>query len=118
MANFDILKIEKVKSKDLDTAIKSDSANGLVKTRLPYTKIRKQFTLTIPISSEEEQQELQDLYDVVRTVTPFVWNHPTKKDINGNPMQYTVRFNGPVEIEQDGTRKGHYNIAPLVLVEV
>ena len=119
MANFDLFKIQKVKETELDTAIKSDSANGLVKTRMPYTKIRKQFTVTpIEVSTQEEIDELLALWETVRTVSPFVWNHPTKKDSYGNPKQYTVRFVDNIQYEQSANLANFYTVDSFTLAEV
>lgn len=116
---FELLKIEKVKEKDIDSAIKSTSSNGLVKTRLPYTKIRKQFDITVnKVSTEEEKNELETLFNIHRTITPFVFNHPTNKDSFGNPKQYTVRFTENIEIEVDANYKGYYVISNFTLEEV
>ena len=119
MANFSLFKIKKVKEVELDQAIKSDSANGLVKTRLPYTKIRKEFTITpIEVSTQEEIDELLALWRVVRTVNTFVWDHPTQKDQYGNPKQYTVRFKEPIQYEQDASLNNYYTVDTFTLSEV
>lgn len=118
MANFDLFKIQKVKETEIDTAIKSDSANGLVKTRLPYTKIRKEFILTPTIATQEELDELLALWEAVRTVTPFVWNHPSKLDAFGNPKQFTVRFKDPIQYEQDANIKNYFTVDAFTLSEV
>lgn len=109
---FTLLKIEKVREEDLDTAIKSDSANGLVKTRLPYTKIRKKFTLTIPVSKKDERDEVKGLYEANRTVLPFVFTNPD------DGQDYTVRFAEKVITELDATLANHYNIDNIILEEV
>lgn len=119
MANFSLLKIKKLDETEIDTAIKSDSANGLVKTRMPYTKIRKKFTLTITsASTQEEFDELYALWTAVRTITPFVFDHPTEKGSGGFPKQYTVRFESPIVYGQDADVANYYSIEPIVLVEV
>lgn len=119
MANFDIFQIKKVKEVELDTAIKSDSANGLIKTRKPYTKIRKEFTITPnTVITQEEMDELLILWEAVRTVTPFVWNHPTKKDTFGNPKQFTVRFKEAIQYEQDASLHNFYTVDTFTLSEV
>lgn len=116
---FALLKIEKVKSKDIDTAIKSNSSNGLVKTRLPYTKIRKQFEVTVTkVSTKEEVDELLNLFNAVRTISPFIFTHPTEKDAYGFNKQYTVRFNDNIEIENDANYAGFYLVSPFTLSEV
>ena len=116
---FELLKIEKVKTKEMDTAIKSSSSNGLVKTRLPYTKIRKQFDITVTkVSTKEEVDELLGLFEAVRTITPFVFNHPTMQDSFGNPKQFTVRFKENIEVEDDANYAGYYIISPFTLEEV
>jgi len=119
MANFDIFQIKKVKETELDTAIKSESANGLVKTRIPYTKIRKEFTVTPnTVITQEEMDELLALWEAVRTVTPFVWNHPTKKDAFNNPKQFTVRFKEAIQYEQDANLNNYYTVDAFTLSEV
>ena len=119
MANFSLFKIKKVKEVESDTAIKSDSANGLVKTRIPYTKIRRDFTITpVEVSTQEEIDELLALWGTVRTVTPFVWDHPTEKDQYGNPKQYTVRFKEPIQYEQDAALHNYYTVDSFILSEV
>lgn len=119
MANFDLFKILKVKETELDTAIKSNSANGLVKTRKPYTKIRKQFTITpIEVSTQEEIDELLTLWKAVRTITPFIWDHPTQKDEYNNPKQFTVRFNEALQYEQAANLNNFYTVDSFTLVEV
>lgn len=119
MGNFDLFKIKKVKEVEIDTAIKSESASGLVKTRLPYTKIRKEFTITpINVSTKEEIAELISLWEAVRTVTPFTWDHPTKKDTYGNPKQYVVRFKEPIQYEQDASLANYYTVDTFTLTEV
>ncbi len=116
---FELLKIEKVKTKETDTAIKSSSSNGLVKTRLPYTKIRKQFDITVTkVSTKEEVDELNDLFNGVRTINPFIFNHPDEKDSFGNPKQYNVRFRENIEIERDANFAGFYIVSPFTLEEV
>ncbi len=119
MANFDLLKIKNVKYTELDSAIKSKSDNGLVKTRIPYTKIRKVFTLKpVTYSTFEEFSELKNLWDAVRDVTAFVWNHPTEKDAYSNPKQSTVRFRDKIEWEQDASTNNFYQISEFTLEEV
>lgn len=119
MANFSLFKIKKVKEVESDTAIKSDSASGLVKTRIPYTKIRKEFTITpIEVSTQDEMDELLALWKTVRTVTPFVWDHPTQKDQYGNPKQFTVRFKEPIQYEQDAALHNYYTVDAFTLSEV
>lgn len=119
MANFDVFQIKKIKEVEIDTAIKSDSANGLVKTRIPYTKIRKEFTVTPnTVIIQTEMDELLALWNTVRTVQPFVWNHPTKKDQYGNPKQYTVRFKEPIQYEQDASLNNYYTVDVFTLTEV
>lgn len=116
---FDLLMIEKIKEKDLDTAIKSTSENGTVVTRLPYTKIRKQFTITpTKVSTYEEMNEVYSLFEVVRTVSPFTFTHPSKKDVDNNPVQYTVRFKDNIEIDEDANYAGFYIVNDFVLEEV
>lgn len=117
MANFSLLKISSVEHTDLDTAIKSSSDSGLVKTRLPFTKIRKLFTVEpVKYSTQEELDELLNLYEAVRTVTPFVFDHPTKKDQYNNPVQYTVRFRENIKYKQ--TANLFYEISTFALEEV
>lgn len=119
MGNFSLFQIHKVKEVEIDSAIKSDSANGLVKTRLPYTKIRKEFTITpIQVSTQEEMDELLALWENVRTVVPFVWDHPTKLDAYSNPKQYTVRFKEPLQYEQDASLNNFYTVDSFTLSEV
>lgn len=119
MGNFELFKIEKVKQTELDTAIKSDSANGLVKTRIPYTKIRKQFTITpTAVVTKEELAELRALFDAVRTVTPFIWDNPAELDSLGHPIQYTVRFSENIQFERDSNLHGYYTVDSFTLVEV
>lgn len=119
MANFSLFKIKKVKQTEIDLAIKSESASGLVKTRVPYTKIRKEFTITpIEVSTQEEIDELLALWNAVRTTSPFVWNHPTQKDQYGNPKQFTVRFKEPIQYEQDASLHNYYTVDTFTLSEV
>ena len=119
MAYFELLKIKACKEKDLDTAIKSTSENGTVVTRMPYTKIRKSFEITpVKASTKEEKDELKNLFDVVRTVTPFTFYHPYEDDEQGNPIQYTVRFKENIEISKDAEYAGYYVISPFTLEEV
>lgn len=116
---FELLKIEKVKTKELDTAIKSNSSNGLVKTRLPYTKIRKQFDITVTkVSTKEEVDELLNLFNTVRTITPFTFTHPTEKDAYNFNKQYNVRFRENIEVENDANFAGFYIVSPFTLEEV
>lgn len=119
MANFDLFKIKKIKVKELDTAIKSSSDNGTVKTRAPYTKIRKSFTVTpITYSTDAEFAEFKALWDAVRTVTPFVWNHPTELNDLLLPKQYTVRFKDAPEWEQDAALGNYFQVSEFILEEV
>ena len=116
---FDLLPIKRVEQKDLDVAIKSSSANGLVKTRLPYTKIRKSFTVTPDkYCTEAEFNELNNLYEAIRTVGTFIFDHPTQKDLLGNPKQYTVRFTEPIVYSQDASMNNYYEINAFTLEEV
>lgn len=119
MENFSLFKIEKVGETELDTAIKSDSSNGLVKTRLPYTKIRKQFTITpSSIQTKEELDELLTLYSVCRTISPFTWTHPFELDSYNNPKQYIVRFDNNLKWERDSNMHGYYSVESFTLTEV
>lgn len=119
MANFSLFKIKKVKQTEIDLAIKSESANGLVKTRIPYTKIRKEFTVTpVEVSTQEEIDELLALWNTVRTTSPFIWNHPTQKDQYNNPKQYTVRFKEAIQYEQDASLNNFYTVDSFTLTEV
>lgn len=116
---FDIFPIKRVEQKDLDTAIKSSSANGLVKTRLPYTKIRKSFIITPDkYCTQDEFDELINLYEAIRTVGTFVFDHPTQKDLSGNPKQYTVRFAEPIVYSQDASNQNYYEVNAFTLEEV
>lgn len=116
---FTKLPIKRIQEKDLDTAIKSNSANGLVKTRKPYTKIRKTFTVTVDkYCTKEEFDELNNLFESVRTVTPFLFTHPTKLNQAGFPMQYTVRFTENITYSQDGSSSNYYEIDAFTLEEV
>lgn len=116
---FDLFPIKRVEQKDLDTAIKSTSANGLVKTRLPYTKIRKSFTITPDKYCTQTQiDELLNLYESVRTVNTFIFDHPTQKDELGNPKQYTVRFTEPIVYAQDASNFNYYEVSNFTLEEV
>lgn len=116
---FNLLPIIKIEQKDLDTAIKSSSANGLVKTRKPYTKIRKQFTVSPDkYCTKVEFDELKGLYDAVGTVSTFVFDHPTERDNLDNPVQYTVRFSEPIVYSQSGNMYSYYEINAFVLEEV
>lgn len=115
---FDILPIRRVEETDLDTAIKSTSANGTVKTRKPYTKTRKSFTISTPqFVTDEEFNELNTLYKSVGTVTPFTFDHPTEiKD--GHPAQYIVRFTEAIKFARDANNAGYYEISDFKLEEV
>lgn len=115
---FDILPIRRVEETEIDTAIKSSSANGTVKTRKPYTKIRKSFTIsTAQFVTASEFLELDTLYKSVGTVTPFVFDHPTEiKD--GHPAQYTVRFTEPIKFSRDANNALYFEIADFKLEEV
>ena len=116
---FDIFPIKRIQDKELDVAIKSSSANGLVKTRTPYTKIRKSFTVTPDkYCTVEEFNELDMLFQSVRTVSPFLFNHPTKKDDFGNPKQYMVRFTESIVYSQDASNNKYYEVEPFTLEEV
>jgi hypothetical protein len=116
---FNVFQIQKIKEVEVDTAIKSDSANGLVKTRIPYTKIRKEFTVTPnTVIIQAEMDELLELWEAVRTVTPFVWFHPTKKDQYNNPVHYNVRFKEPIQYEQDASLNNYYTVDTFTLTEV
>lgn len=116
---FQVLPIKRIEQKDLDTAIKSSSANGLVKTRMPYTKVRKSFTITPDkYCTQEEFDELIDLYEAVRTVSTFVFDHPTQVDQSNNPKQYVVRFTEPITYSQDGSSMNYYEINAFTLEEV
>lgn len=119
MGNFSLFKIKKVKATEIDSSIKSTSANGLVKTRAPYTRNRKEFTVTpVEYSTQQEFNELKTLWDAVRTVTPFTWDHPTEQDAYGNPKQYIVRFKEAIQWEQDASSNNYYNVDAFTLSEV
>lgn len=116
---FDLLQIKRIEEKELDVAIKSTSANGLVKTRMPYTKVRKSFKVSpISLSTAEEFNELYMLYTSVRTVMPFLFDHPTIKTKSGNPVQYNVRFTEPIVWSQDASNNNYYQIEDFNLEEV
>ena len=116
---FSLLKIKRIEQKDIDTAIKSTSANGTVKTRMPYTKIRKSFVITPDkYSIKEELDELISLYNTVRTVSTFIFDHPTERDLSNNPVQYVVRFTEPIIYSQDGSTHSYYEINQFTLEEV
>lgn len=115
---FQLLPIKRIEQKDLDVAIKSTSSNGLVKTRMPYTKVRKSFTVTPDkYCTYDEFNELYALYESVRTVTSFVFDHPTQVTLQGNPKQYIVRFTEPITYAQDGSAMNYYEINPFTLEE-
>jgi len=118
MANFDLLKIAQIEDSELDSAVKSQSSNGLVKTRKRFTRIRKTFTITATIATQEERDEIYNLFQGVRTISSFVFDHPTEVDGGLNPIQYTVRFKENLKITQLGNKNGFYEIAPFVLEEV
>lgn len=116
---FDVLKIKDIEETELDVAITSDSANGLVKTRAPYTKVRKSFIISPnTYSTDDEFNEVKLLWDTVRTVLSFTFSHPTEKDSFGNPKQYTVRFKEALKWKQSASSGDFYQISPFTLVEV
>jgi len=118
MANFELLKIQDISEKDLDTDIKSKSDNGVVKTRARFTKTRKQFTIkTTSILTLEEVTELRDLYKANRTVTSWDFTHPTEK-VNEVPKVYRVRFKEPIEVTQLGAKSNYFSVADFKLEEV
>lgn len=115
---IDGLPVKSIKETELDTAIKSVSANGLVKTRQPYTKIRKQFELTLPsYITEDEFNVLYNLWKAVRTVSTFVVTHPTRQE-NGVNVQYTVRFAEAIQFSQDASHNNYYEVETIKLEEV
>lgn len=118
MANFENLKFSQVQETDMDKAIKSKSENGLVKTRLPYTKIRKSFMCTPVLATQVEVDELTTLFNTVRSVLSFLWTHPYEEASPGVPKTYTVRFKENIKITKDGKMNGFYKIEPFTLEEV
>lgn len=118
MANFDLLKIENISEEDVDTDIRSKAANGLVKTRARFTKTRKKFTLKIANpTTQEEVDELKALYAINRTVTSWVFTHPTETTA-GNPTTYQVRFEKPIKITQLGAKANLFSVDDITLEEV
>lgn len=114
---IDGLPVYSIKESEIDTAIKSVSANGLVKTRMPYSKIRKSFELELPTYiTEEEFQVLYTLWQSVRTISSFTVTHPTRLSSEVN-VQYVVRFSESISFKQVAPNN-YYQVDTIKLEEV